>query len=462
MQDSIPRDFHELVQRYESVFDEEIAGNYRDSWRVAATLIDRGSLRDIKLPSEESILLSHFQGPVFCRPGSEDPNDLCSIVGIEYKTWVVFAEACRFRRSFPISDEIKALRPKPLDGGCYLEGPFDLRDVLRLRLARDQWVNTKMGRRRPFRPSVLLPIEDMDPLVPILKEKIQEVLKEEAEGYVFERPDHLPKDNDEIYSRYNHIVTYAVRRYLRFGVDPQDAINEVWLKLINTDILSKFIQSSSSKLPTTLSVEDAVDFLGVSWDQWCDLMDQMPDPPLPLKGAAKDPKARFHSSDIQKIDKSGYIKHRNLRRLPEISVSESRFLNYLKVSARNHIKNLFRTQERHFNKESTLGGATVLSKAGDVWKRKASLDEESCWEASLTDDTPLVEETLDGYTLAYKLGVEYDSTEYYQEISNLASEFKGKGLSIEEGLGILTQMAEGIPAWRATMRERRRVAQMAG
>ncbi len=245
-----------------------------------------------------------------------------------------------------------------------------------------------------------------------------------------------------------------VRRRRKYGIEIQDAISEIWVKLLKADILRKFLNSAPRHLPPTITTDEAVEFLGVSWDSWCNMLDTYENAPIPVKGANKDPDSQLDSEAVLALDRAGYFKQRTgLRRLPAGSVTIARFENYLKTAADNHMKNLLRTQDRRFNKE-IVQGSVVLSQTGDVFKRSVAIDENTAWEATLRDPTPLVDEVLDGYTIAKKLGVEYDTPEYYQEIENLTQALDTETLSPESGLDVLKLMSEGYSPQEAIAKQR--------
>lgn len=435
MRSEILTDFHELIQAYEWVFMEEVRNDDHLMWKVAGILVERGELEDIDVPSVEDCLKGQFKGPIICRNGSKDSNDLCAIVGITYDTWKSYVNGCLkgSKRNGVVSMRPQAfqdLRPLPLENGSHYGGPFALKDVLRLRLRREDVVVEDVGGRsltKPiFLPKSLLPLRNPDPFVPLLRAKIRELLEEidETQDAIFEHPNHIPRSNDEVVQGYSSLVTNAVRRHFKYGLALEDAISEVWVKLLASDLTKKFLNTATKHFPTTITVDEAVEFLGVSWDAWCEMIDNYGKAPTPIKGSAKDPAALFESDVILTLDREGYFKQRHdLRRLPAACVTLARFENYLRVAANNHTKNLLRSQDRHFNKESTQG-PSVLSKTGDVFKRSVAVDENMSWETTLRSEDPLVDEVLDGHfiaraLLAQRLGVAYKSAEYYEQIDTL-------------------------------------------
>lgn len=440
MRSEILTDFHELVQAYEWVFLEEVGEDHLLVWRVAGTLVERGELKDIDVPSVEDCLAGQFKGPITCRNGSKNSNDLCAIVGISYGAWKSYVNGCRKGAkkdgvAFTKPQEFQELRPLPIEGGSEYGGPFELKDVIRLRLNRDITVVETKGDRTLtkylFLPKSLLPLRNPDPFVPLLRVKIREVLAEivETNDAIFEHPYHIPRSNDEVVQGYASIVVSAVRRHLKYGIAFEDAISEVWLKLLASDIVRKFLNTATKYFPTTITVDEAVEFLGVSWDAWCKMVDNYPQAPAPTKGSAKDPAALLESEAVLTLDRCGYFTERHdFRRLPSSSVTLARFENYLRVAANNHMKNLLRTQDRHFNKESTQG-PSVLSRTGDVFKRSVAIDENIAWESTLRSEDPLVDEVLDGHfiaraLLAQRLGVHYKTPEYYAKIDALLAEHR--------------------------------------
>ncbi len=189
MRSEILTDFDELLQAYEWVFNEEIGGNHLDTYRIAATLIDRGDLQEALIPTIVSCLEEQFKGPtVICRNGSVDSNDLCTIVGITYNTWKSFVNSClkggakKDGVSFSKPEEFQTLRPKPIEGGSNYGGPFELKAVLDLRVHRDLSVvvvkETRTLTKHLFLPRSLKPLNNPDPFVPVLRAKIRALRSE--------------------------------------------------------------------------------------------------------------------------------------------------------------------------------------------------------------------------------------------------------------------------------------------
>jgi hypothetical protein len=286
---------------------------------------------------------------------------------------------------------------------------------------------------------------------PFLRDKICLVLSEisKTQGAIFEHPEHLPRDNAGVYQSYRALVAGTVRRHVTHRISIEEAISEVWVKLVGSNILQKFLSSATRSFPVLITADEAVEFLGVSWDAWCSMVDTYPAAPSPLSGSSKDSEAQFKSEDILALDKAGYFKTRpSLRRLPAGSVTLARFENYLRSSASNHTKNILRSQGRRFNREDIQDSTVVLRQTGDVFKKVVGSEENRAWESHLPDKTALVEDTFDGYALAQKLGVPYDTPEYYEKISFLTRGLRSRGLrasdvSLESGLCILTSLSEG-------------------
>lgn len=515
MRSEILTDFHELIQAYEWVFMEEVRNDDHLMWKVAGILVERGELEDIDVPSVEDCLAGQFKGPIICRNGSKDSNDLCSIVGITYGTWKSYVNSClkgakKDGVSFVKPASFQELRPLPIEGGSQYGGPFELGDVIRLRLNREVTVVEDKGERTLtkylFLPKSLLSLRNPDPFVPLLRDKIRDVLTEieETRDAIFEHPTHIPRSNEEVVQGYSSVVTNVVRRHFKFGLPLEDAISEVWLKLLTSDLTKKFLNTATKHFPTTLTVDEAVEFLGVSWDAWCAMVDNYDKAPTPIKGSAKDPAAMLESEAILILDREGYFKQRHdLRRLPEACVTLARFENYLRVAANNHTKNLLRTQDRRFNKELTQG-PSVLSKTGDVFKRSVAVDENMSWETTLRSEDPLIDEVLDGHFIARALlaqrlgvpykspeyyeqvdtllrdhrvhnpiatmddvlkehGLDYGSPEYYQEVQNLAQAAGGMGgMDLERGLCIIRLLSEGYTHKEAIQKQREFERQQSG
>jgi hypothetical protein len=183
----------------------------------------------------------------------------------------------------------------------------------------------------------------------------------------------VPRDNKELYNRYQSFVARQVRRHDTVGRHFEDLLQAVWLRLLEANILGKF-EVSLGRTPLTLTGWEAAAHIGITWDQWkvsqwrtrIGKTDWAPKP-LTGKGCQKD--ATYRTSEVEAV--AHHFKRHQGIQVPEHSQSPTRgrFESYLSVAVSNAFKNFCRTLKR---------------KDRDMYL--PPLEDGSAWETRLVDD----------------------------------------------------------------------------
>jgi hypothetical protein len=360
----MPRDFDELVRFHGAVIST--VSRPEDVLMIAHHLWYRGILEAFRPPRE--ITLDQVMGYLGLY-ASEGPRG--GGRPWAFRTWHLTA------RTRP------DVLPKPVDGGSLggQDAKYLFSDAERLYARRDEIFPrlSQLG----FFSSVIPGLEDY-----ILAET-KKLVDELELGYIFDVPLHLPQSADEIMTTYSPTVMRVVRYRLKFGIDVEDAIDEVWLKLLSSNLLVKFMRSGPKRLPAHMTTEEVLDFLGVEWRTWRSVLGLHPDhAPNPVKGSSDSLEAIYHSEDIRALDGRGYFKKRGLRYLPASSVSREMFDKYVATAAEHALKNLFRTLDRRFNREDTMQeGACIQDNRRARVPRRDDVD--FSWEDTLSDNGAL-------------------------------------------------------------------------
>lgn len=372
-----PRDFDELVQQYGSVIRTIEAC---DVLQVAHHLWSRGVLQNYHPP--RLLTLAQLQ----------------EYVGVSATLWSYALQQPSKRLMLPIPAE--GTRMDPASKYRFVDA--------RAFLARRAEVFTALASRRGFKP-VRLP-----GYAEFLLLEAKKIVNEMQRGYVFDLPAGLPQNNAELLSEYALSVAQVVRRRLKYGMEIEDAINEIWLKLFKAEILIKFVRSGASRLPSQLTLDETLDFLGVDWPAWQRMMKDYADAPNPVKGAASSMTAIYASEDIVTLDQAGYFKERGPRILPAYAVSREMLNKYVMRAAEQHLKNLFRTLERRFNREDTVQDCQYISENRSIRYRRPDVNQGQAWEDTLRSEEPLADQVLE---LKQRLGV---AGEVYEVFTALA------------------------------------------
>lgn len=350
----MPRDFDELVQNHKEVLEKAAPDNPLE---VAHHLWYRG-------------VLATFQAPeVMTR------TEVIEYLGIPTTTWR------RAARSRP------HVLPQPVEGKLLAAcSKYRTSDVQRCYESRD--TTFPRTNRLGFFVSRIPGFDEF------LGREAQKIVDEMACGYIFDLPLHLPQNDSELVARYATTIARVVRCHLKFGTGVTDAINEIWVRFFTTNILIKFMRSGLKRLPAQLSTDDALDFLGVDWEDWQGMMKTHAGAPTPLKGSSESLDAVYRTEDIMALETSNVLRKRYLRYLPVACVSSVIFDRYVERAAENTLLNLFRTLDRRFNREDTLQEGACIQDNRRV--RQLRRDEpDLAWEDTLRSDDISVESLID-------------------------------------------------------------------
>jgi hypothetical protein len=347
----LPRDVDELLRIYEPTIRKAAACSVRRAWQIAHFLWCRRALAAFRPPQ----VLTRDQAIAY--------------LGIGIDTWKVTA-----RRRWEIL-------PVPIEGTYTQCGSkYRFSDVQRLFEHRELvFTRTAM---KGF----------VDPVVPGLEEFIaaqsKRIAEELDEGFVFDVPLHLPQTPTQLERAYSGTVAKVIRYRLKYGLAVEDAINDIWVKLLNSNVVLKFTRSAAKHLPAQLCTDDVLDFLGIEWSDWDEMMRTYEKAPNPVKGSASSLDSVYRTDDIRALDESGYFKERIVRTLPASCVAPGSFERYLQTAIERTLKNIFRSLDRHSNKEDTFGEGTCIQEN----RRVRRLDRDSfdiAWEDTLaSDDVP--------------------------------------------------------------------------
>jgi hypothetical protein len=353
----LPRDIDELLRIYEMTIREAASCDQRRAWVIAHHLCYRRLLATFK------------PQPVLTR------EQVIAYLGITTSTWMVTA-----RRRWEIL-------PVPVEGTYVQSGSkYRFSDVERLFEHRSLvFTRTAM---KGF----------LDPVVPGLEEFIANEAKRVSEqidqGFVFDVPVHLPQNPTQLMA-YSNTVAKVIRYRLKYGLAVEDAVNEIWVKILNSNVVLKFTRSAAKRLPAQLCTDDVLDFLGVEWSDWQTMMRTHPAAPNPVKGSASSPDAVYRTDDIRVLDESGYFKNRTVRILPAACVAPGSFDRYLQTTVEHTLKNIFRSLDRHCNKEDTLGEGTCIQDNRRVRRLDRDSFDGMAWEDTLASDAVSAESLVD-------------------------------------------------------------------
>lgn len=374
--------------------------------RVAFRLI-RNGLLDEYLPS---------------KPASMSLDDAAAYLGVLASTLRSFIKRMLRRRKEgkPLvrgGVDIVSLIPVPLDGGSAYKGPFPMAAIEMLYEVR-HLVFTRTA-KKGFLPSTLRGSD----FEGYLQYKVRELLFAPPVPSPFQHPDGIPKDGNELYRKHRRDVLRGIRRVIKFGIDIQDAEQEVWAKLLHSDPITKYVQGAASKrIGKTMTGIEAADFLGLVWETWEEVA------PTPLKGEVSDETATYATSDVLPLQEQGLATEP--RKLPKSVSDPWKFASYVKSAATRHAINLIRTEERRFVRDRPLNNTeiTLSSQGGGVYRASRVEDRNESWETSIASGGPGVDELAEARRTAALLGIQ-DEDEYLERLGAETRTLRRRGVA---------------------------------
>jgi hypothetical protein len=196
-------------------------------------------------------------------------------------------------------------------------------------------------------------------------------------------PTGVPKDYDALYREHRPYVERILNHYYKPSSTQSidDVKGFIWLKLCEAQVIEKFVAKARyRKLPAKLSAEEAVEYLGITWDQWMNLMRRDLGWLQPAEGNIFSTSAIFTANQVRNVEESGLFPIKDA--IPASDMSKV-FRGYLKQVIHNHFANYCRTRVRRFILDTPLPeGARVR---GDGTVGSALEGDQTSWEDCLED-----------------------------------------------------------------------------
>jgi hypothetical protein len=265
-------------------------------------------------------------------------------------------------------------------------------------------------------------------------------------------PADLPRTNSEMERLYGEYVFDQVRRVSRIKTEDeiQEVCQQVWLNLIQSQVLEKFIETAKTKLPRTLTTLEVLGYLGITLRQWAGAVAYADKShsiwvPLPVKGLHLEEDALYLTEDIQTLDTSGFLEGRRYAPRQHPEFSGRGFKSYLTTAIRNHFKNLLRTRSRRHKERGVDSNVILTPTSSGSFHKSYTSEEDGNWEANLADNTDLDMESM--------LDLKH------------ALERHGVNPLTDSGINVLDHMVRGLTvksAVRHVKQEQRQVVRAAG
>lgn len=247
-------------------------------------------------------------------------------------------------------------------------------------------------------------------------------------------PKDLPRNDLEMSQMYSDYVFDQVRRISKIKTkdELEEVTQQVWLNLIQSEVLAKFVETSKTKLPRTLTTIEVMGHLGITQRQWASAVafSMKSDEfwlPLPVKGLHLAEDALYLTEDIQTLDASGFLEDaRNApRQHPEFSGRG--FKSYLTKAISNHFKNLLRTRSRRHKERGVESNVVLTSSSAGTYHRGYTSEEAVNWEDNLVDGNDLDMESM----LDLKAMLERHHVDPLTESGRSVLDHIGRGLTVK-------------------------------
>lgn len=218
-------------------------------------------------------------------------------------------------------------------------------------------------------------------------------------------PADLPRNDSEMFIIYGEYVFQQVSRISKVKTEEEleEVSQQLWFNLIQSNVLGKFKETARTKLPRTLTLGEAIGYLGVTKEQWTEAVELsrkdktywMPNPVQAGSMVSED--ALFLTVDIQTLDESSHFmagSRQEVRRRPEMTGRG--FKSYLLTSINNHFKNLLRQRSRRHKERPADPRAVFSPDSAGSYRRTATLEDGTNWEESISDTRdPTMEDMVD-------------------------------------------------------------------
>ena len=218
----------------------------------------------------------------------------------------------------------------------------------------------------------------------------------------------VPKNYDHLYREYRVFVERTLNRYIKPCPSQQieDVKQHIWMKLVESKTIEKFVEKARRrKIPAQLSATEAVEYLGITWDQWMDLM-RRDEKWLQPEGSVFSATAIFTAKQIRNVEESGQFPI--LDAIPASDMSKV-FRGYLSNVVHNHFANYCRTRVRRFIKDIVVPNENSRVNGGKLGS--ALEGDMTSWEDALVDPGSV------GHDLCFDLPEVEDEKELQQDLT---------------------------------------------
>ena len=217
---------------------------------------------------------------------------------------------------------------------------------------------------------------------------------DEALPYEYDWPAGVPKDYEALARDYKDFVANRLRRHNKIKRNFEDLLGVIWLRLIEVRILHMFVEPTARKLPETMTVAEAIAFLGLDLIKWFRLTRESRLRVQLVKGDKLcDLKAVVTTADVFRLNKACAKIGIKQGRKARPALTARGFRAYLEQAIRNAYINYCRTQSRRYKEQLLCPQAILSRQSSGVFRQVAELEGGGSWEANMATAVVLDEES---------------------------------------------------------------------
>lgn len=178
--------------------------------------------------------------------------------------------------------------------------------------------------------------------------------------------DVIPSNNTEFANQYARYVAEMVGRLNNRSENLADIIQAVWLRLLESDVITKFHARVRASRPSAFTTTEVCLHLGIEVESWTVMQAMYGEArpewmPCPIAGDATSLDALWSVDDVERYEPYAHLHHQKVAEsqnlIPQPSVTH--FNSYIALAVHNAFANWVRTHSRR-HKERPLDAFTRI------------------------------------------------------------------------------------------------------
>lgn len=262
--------------------------------------------------------------------------------------------------------------------------------------------------------------------------------------YGWTHPPGVPKDDTELFDTHKDFILRILKRHNKVDRNLEDLYQGVCLRLVEAQVLKKFLRGAARRLPPEMEATEVCAFLGITPQAWVSFLKNHRHARTlgPLKGSRFGLRSVWETATICEFDYEETVKGKYNRVRPRMT--SRGWKTYLQRSIHNAFANLCRTKDRR-HKEHVLTPNTVLSPLGDgSYKQSTGSEDFSAWEVNLAAAMTADEaDLIDLRDFLRKIDLDLDSQQGVEVLDFLIQQGRASNDGPRRNMEVLSLLGEG-------------------